>query len=176
MKLTLVRHTSVACGSTICYGQSDVDVSTTFEAEAQAVKQQIMGKSFDAVFSSPLQRCLKLVDYCGFQHPTWDKRLMELNFGDWEMTPWNEITDPKLEKWYVDWVNEKTTNGESFSDQIQRVENFLKELKTSNYQQVLIFAHAGVIRAVAILLGLVDIHQAFSDYKVEYGEIHNFDL
>ena len=176
MKLALVRHTSVACGSTICYGQSDVDVSTNFQDEAAEVKKKLSAKHFEVVFSSPLQRCLKLVDYCGIQQPICDKRLMELNFGDWEMIPWNEITDPQLENWYADWVNQKTTNGESFAEQIQRVNNFLTELKSQSYEHALVFTHAGVIRATAILLGLVDIHQAFSDYKLEYGQIIEFDL
>jgi alpha-ribazole phosphatase len=176
MKITLVRHTSVACGPTICYGQSDVDVSASFETEANEVKNKLGKKQFDAVFSSPLQRCIKLADYCNFQHPVWDKRLLELHFGDWEMILWNEIADPHLENWYADWVNVKTTNGESFADQIKRVENFLNELKAGNYQQVLVFTHAGVIRSTAILLGLVDIHQAFSDYKLDYGQIIEFDL
>lgn len=176
MKLTLIRHTSVNCESTICYGQSDVDVSSTFDAEAKVVKHKLNGKQFDAVFSSPLQRCIKLADYCGFQYPIWDKRLMELNFGNWEMTPWNEITDPQIQNWYANWINIAPTNGESFAEQVERVENFLEDVKSKESNEVLIFTHAGVIRAVAILLGIVNIENAFSNYNVEYGDIQCFDL
>jgi len=173
--ITLIRHTSVACGPTICYGQTDVDVAESFMEEAEKVKQKLDNRTFDAVYSSPLQRCTKLANFCGYNNPIWDKRLMELNFGDWENTPWTEISDPHLQNWYADWINTRTTNGESFADQVERVGQFLEELKATNLKNVLIFTHAGVIRAIAILLGLVEINQAFSDYKVEYGEVVNIN-
>ena len=175
MKITLVRHTSVYCGTTICYGQSDMDVAESFSEEAELVKLKIDNKSYDAVYSSPLQRCTKLANYCGHNTPQLDNRIMELNFGDWEGIPWNEITDPRIKDWYKDWINTRTTNGESFADQVERVGQFLEELKATNLKNVLIFTHAGVIRAIAILLGLVEINQAFSDYKVEYGEVVNIN-
>lgn len=171
MQITLVRHTSVACGPTICYGQTDVDVAESFFDEAEKVKQTIINLQPNCVYSSPLQRCTKLADYCGHNNPIADKRLMELNFGDWEGIPWAEITDPHIEDWYADWINTRTTNGESFADQVERVRLFLDDLRATNVENVLIFTHAGVIRAIAIILGLVEINQAFSDYKVEYGEV-----
>ncbi len=176
MKLTLVRHTSVQCKPNICYGQTDVDVARTFVEEAEKVSLQLGGCVFDAVFSSPLQRCTKLASHCGFSQPKLDNRLMELNFGDWEGIPWDEISDPNLDNWYADWVNVPTTNGESFAEQVERVRDFLGELKSGGYDEVLAFAHAGVIRAVAILLGVIDIQKAFSDYSVDYGEIKLFEI
>ena len=171
MKITLVRHTSVFCGPTICYGQSDMDVAETFLEEAEQVKLNIANKSFDAVYSSPLQRCTKLAKYCGYDTPKLDNRIMELNFGEWEGIPWTEITDPRIQDWYNDWINTKTTNGESFRDQINRVKAFLDDLRANNEENVLIFTHAGVIRAIAIILGLIEINQAFSDFKIEYGDV-----
>jgi alpha-ribazole phosphatase len=176
MNITLIRHTSVACEPTICYGQTDVDVAVSFAHEAEKVRQKLANRTFDAIYSSPLKRCTQLAEYCGYKTPIIDNRLMELNFGDWEMKPWNEINDPHLNNWYADWINTRTTNGESFAEQVQRVEDFLNELKTTGQQQVLIFTHAGVIRSVAILLGLIEMHQAFSDFNVEYGEINRFLL
>ena len=73
MTITLIRHTSVNVPSGICYGQSDVDVSGNFEFEAPIVKDKLASNRFDAVYSSPLQRCEKLASYCGFENPTIDK-------------------------------------------------------------------------------------------------------
>ena len=176
MKLTLVRHTAVDCLPTLCYGQTDVDVAKSFQDEAEIVRLQLHSMQFDKVFSSPLQRCVKLAAYCGFENIQLDNRLMELNFGDWEGQKWDEISDPNLEKWYADWILMSTTNGESFTDQIHRVEQFLQELSTAKWKNVLIFTHAGVIRCFAILLGLVDLEKAFSHYSVKYGEIKEFEL
>jgi alpha-ribazole phosphatase len=153
-----------------------VDVAETFSEEAEKVRRQLEGRSFDAVFSSPLQRCTKLASHCGFSQPRLDNRLMELNFGDWEGKEWNEISDPNLDSWYADWINVRTTNGESFANQLARVNNFMDELKTCRYNHVLIFTHAGVIRSLAVLLGLVQVENAFSDYGVDYGEIKKIEI
>ncbi|HLP05758.1 MAG TPA: alpha-ribazole phosphatase [Paludibacter sp.] len=176
MKITFIRHTSVAVPPGICYGQSDIEVAETFETEALQVLGKIKDKSFDAVYSSPLRRCTKLADYCGFTNPVTDERLMELNFGDWEMQAWDNIVDPQLQIWFNNWVDEQPTNGESFAEQVMRVGEFLDELRNRSCQQVLVFTHAGIIRATAISLGLIEINQAFSDYKVDYGGIFNFAI
>lgn len=41
MKITLIRHTSVAVENGICYGWTDVDVAPSFKAEASQVKQNL---------------------------------------------------------------------------------------------------------------------------------------
>ena len=129
MKITIVRHTSVKCTADVCYGLSDVEVADSFETEAQQVKEMLINRTFEHVYSSPLTRCRKLAAYCGYDNPQTDARLLELNFGDWEGTRWDEITDPNLQRWYADWINECPTNGESFAAQVARVKLFLEQLK-----------------------------------------------
>lgn len=175
MKITLVRHTSVSVETGICYGQSDVDIADSFKTEAELVNIQLQHHCFDSVFSSPLSRCTKLAQYCGFKEPILDSRLMELNFGDWEMKAWNNINDPQLERWYADWINEKSTNGESFKDQVERVKLFLNEIKETGFQHIVLFTHAGVIRALGVILGQFPIQKAF-EFQVEYGQINHFEL
>jgi alpha-ribazole phosphatase len=175
MKITIVRHTSVAVEPGICYGQSDVDVSEHFESEVAIIKSRLQSTHFDAIYSSPLIRCTKLAQYCGYSNALTDTRLMELNFGDWEMKDWNDINDPKLEHWYADWINEKPTNGESFLDQVKRVKCFLNNIQTIDYQHIAIFTHAGVIRSIGVILNQFPIEKAF-EFKVEYGQINQFEL
>ena len=103
MKITLIRHTRVAVETGICYGWSDVGVAPSFETEASRVKENISNQQFDIVYSSPLSRCRKLAAFCGFHEPILDDRLKELNFGEWEMKKWDDLTDPRLELWYKDW-------------------------------------------------------------------------
>jgi alpha-ribazole phosphatase len=175
VKITFIRHTSVDVETGICYGQSDVDVSAGFENEAAIVKSKLDPMHFDAVFSSPLQRCVKLAQFCEFSQPNCDDRLMEMNFGAWEMKPWSEITDPQLQRWFDNWENETPTQGESFKQLISRVENFLVELKSLPYHHVAIFTHAGVIRSAGIIADLFCVSDAF-DFKVEYGDVFEIDL
>ena len=105
MKITLIRHTRVAVETGICYGWSDVGVAPSFETEASRVKENISNEQFDIVYSSPLSRCRKLAAFCGFHEPILDDRLKELNFGEWEMKKWDDLTDPRLELWYKDWIH-----------------------------------------------------------------------
>lgn len=178
MIVTLIRHTSVAVPPGVCYGQSDVDVSERFAEEAGAVRQRLAAARFDAVYASPLRRCLKLAHYCGFASPRIDTRLMEMNFGDWEMQAWEAIADPQLARWYADWIGEAPTGGESWRAMIARVERFVAELKDGRHgelERVALFTHAGVIRAFAVALGLRAADAAF-DLRVDYGESFDFTL
>lgn len=170
MKITLVRHTSLNIAPGICYGQTDVEVGTQFYTEAQVVKTKLQGKVFDAIYSSPLKRCTQLATFCGFHTAQIDNRLMEMNFGNWEMKDWKTIADPQLQRWYDNWVIEKCSNGESFTELIKRVNDFYSELKMGNTENVLIFTHAGVIRSFLILEKVINIHNSF-DFKLNYADI-----
>ena len=116
MKITLIRHTRVAVETGICYGWSDVGVAPSFETEASRVKENISNEQFDIVYSSPLSRCRKLAAFCGFHEPILDDRLKELNFGEWEMKKWDDLTDPRLELWYKDWIHLPAGGGESYEN------------------------------------------------------------
>ena len=58
MDVFLIRHTSVDVPSGTCYGHTDVALRPTFPEEAARVKQQLDAYTFDAVYTSPLSRCL----------------------------------------------------------------------------------------------------------------------
>ena len=81
MKVTLIRHTSVAVPKGTCYGWSDVDVADTFEEEAIGTLRLIEGCHFDHAFTSPLLRARKLAARCGYPDATPDDRLKEMSFG-----------------------------------------------------------------------------------------------
>ena len=83
MKVYIVRHTSVDVPYDIFYGQTDVPVrENSFVEEATRVKEKIAPLSFDAVFTSPLTRCVRLATFCGYGDAMRDERLKELNFGN----------------------------------------------------------------------------------------------
>jgi len=84
MEIYLIRHTTPAIAKGICYGQTDLDVTDSFEAEVMSIKEHLP-KNIQAVYSSPLQRCRKLAEAIFPKHPVqlFDD-LMELNCGDWK--------------------------------------------------------------------------------------------
>ena len=104
MRVTMIRHTSVAVPKGTCYGWSDVPVADTFEQEAAVTRAKLEGMVFDQVYSSPLTRATKLAAYCGFPSPVLDDRLKEMNMGDWEMQRYDDICDEALQRWYDDYM------------------------------------------------------------------------
>ena len=82
MNIYLIRHTSVDVPKGLCYGQSDVPLRPTFEIEAAVTKAKIESIHFDMAYTSPLSRCTRLAQYCGFGDTIRDPRILELNFGD----------------------------------------------------------------------------------------------
>lgn len=175
MKLTAIRHTSVDIPAGVCYGFTDVPVNPSFEAEATIVKHQLKKYTFDKVYSSPLTRCTLLANYCGFSNPELDPRIKELNFGDWEMKSWMEIDKVDAQKWFANWLNFPTKNGESYAMMQKRVYSFLDELKSTKHKDICLFTHGGVIRLIHVYLGIHPIDESF-EFAVEYGQIFDFNL
>lgn len=149
MNLYLIRHTSLSVPEGICYGQSDVDISTSFYAELAQLKAKLQYLSVDAVYASPLQRCSKLAYALDIAAVTLDERLQELHFGDWEMQAWDAIPRDKFDIWAQDFANLSPPNGESFSTLYQRVIEFIEEVSSHlQGKNIVIVTHGGVIRAV----------------------------
>lgn len=146
MEIYLIRHTTPQIEKGICYGQSDIPLASTFEEEKDTVLRHLPNE-LDAIYSSPLNRCHQLAR---FIHPgksiIADERLLEMNFGDWEMKKWDELQQDTLNTWMSDFVNVCVPNGENFIALNERVQHFIKELIQQDHKKVAIVTHAGVIR------------------------------
>jgi len=149
MKLHLIRHTSLNIPSGICYGQSDVDVSENFHAECDLLREKLARIRFDAVYASPLQRCVKLADALDLGQLQLDHRLKELHFGDWEMQAWDSIPRDVFDTWAQDYANRAPPNGESFSELHVRSKSFIEDVSNhSRGKEIAVITHGGVIRAM----------------------------
>lgn len=176
MKLFLIRHTSVLVPPGTTYGFTDVPLRPTFEEEAERTRAQLAGLQFDQVYCSPLSRCRRLAAACGFENPILDDRLKELNFGEWEMKTWEEVSaDPRSERWFADWIHTPAPGGESLQDQYNRLANFLDELRRKPYQQVAIFAHGGILTCARVYAGEYGLEEAFK-HVTEYGGVTKIAL
>ena len=176
MEVILIRHTSVDVPPGMCYGQTDVPLKPTFETEAAVTAENLKAYlPFDHVYTSPLTRCVRLATYCGYPDAERDKRIMEINFGDWEMKPFEQNEDPRLQEWYADYMNVAATGGESFTMQYRRVSQFLDELKKKHYTSVAIFAHGGVLICAQLYAGILKAEEAF-DALTPYGGIVRINL
>lgn len=145
MLIHLIRHTTPDIAAGICYGQTDLDVTETFEQEVAVIHSKT-NTHYDAVYTSPLQRCAKLADTLQAQQRFTDKRLMEYNFGDWEMRPWSEFKSSQTKNWMNNFVDQPAPNGDSIKIMHQRVHDFFTELLKQPYNKVALVTHSGVQR------------------------------
>jgi alpha-ribazole phosphatase len=173
MNITLIRHTKVETEQGVCYGKSDVSLAPSFEQELIIIANKIQGIGFDVIYSSPLLRCRKLAESL-FPNKIiiYDDRLMEMNFGEWEGQKWDDIFNTEEGKaFFNDFVDTKCPGGESYTDLINRVEEFYKELKSVHTEKnMVIITHGGPIRAFVHLIKNISCEDAFK-IEVNYGEI-----
>lgn len=201
MDVYLIRHTEVAVGRSVAYGQSDVDLADNYEEQLDRLRVHLPNDP-TAIFSSPLNRCRRLAEdlasmlAAGSQIETapgqtavvdahrpvvqFDDRLKEFHFGDWEMMPWAAIGRDALDPWMADFVNVPTPNGESFQQVFDRVSAFWREqiLPLANQPPgppVFIVSHGGVIRALLCLFLDLSLRNAYR-INLDYGAVTKLTL
>ena len=175
MELILVRHTTLNVREGICYGQSDILPSATFKEEAKKVAKVLVTCSPDVVFTSPLSRCTMLAAEVGYSDAIKDQRLLEYNFGDWEMMPWANIHGEYARKWMEDYISWPAPNGDSMEDLVRRMDDFIIDIKTKDYKKVLCFTHSGPIRIAMHLKDKIPMDKLF-DQQVEFGGVYSFSI
>ena len=114
MKFFFLRHTSIDVAQDVFYGQTDLDVSSSFETELKKIKLKLQDENILLdklkVFSSPLKRCVKLANSLT-NKIILDERIMELNLGDWEMKPKQSIESKLIKEWEDNMMTFKIPNG-----------------------------------------------------------------
>ncbi|WP_430935119.1 alpha-ribazole phosphatase [Saccharicrinis sp. 156] len=173
----LIRHTTPKVKPGVCYGISDVDVVESFNEEVDDIKHLLNGFSPELVAASPLIRCQKLaVSLFSDLDINTDNRLMEMNFGDWEMKPWADIDRSTMKTWSADFVNIPTPNGECFNDLYQRASGFMDELiRKSDSPKVALVTHSGIMRCLCSRYLHIPLSKVFR-LKLNYGAVIKLTL
>ncbi len=169
MEIYLVRHTTPNIKKGICYGQTDLDVTSDFEKEWKAVHEKLKFDTGTIIYSSPLQRCSKLANTIN-TNVRIDDRLMELDFGPWEMKAWNDISPKEIKPWMNDFVNTKVPTGESYMDLQERVVDFFNKVVLPSKKDSILISHAGPIRALLAHIKNMPLKDSFS-IQLNYGHV-----
>ena len=145
MQLYLIRHPTPQVATGICYGRTDLALAEDASAAAARIRPQLPPQA--PGFTSPLQRCRQLADAL---HPTprHDPRLQEMNFGAWEMRPWNQIQREALDGWAADPLGYAPPEGESVGQLQERVRDFVRELKDEGVGRAVLVTHAGILKVI----------------------------
>jgi alpha-ribazole phosphatase len=166
----LIRHTTPAVAKGICYGQTDLGLTDSFDAEADIIRK-LLPADIGAVYSSPLLRCTRLAESLFPGHPvSLQPDLMEVFCGDWEMRHWDQLPKEEIEPWMADFVNIRIPGGESYTDLHDRVSRCFSAIAGHAAQSpVAVIAHGGVIRS--ILSGITDtpLIDSFKVFALYYG-------
>lgn len=172
MELYLIRHPRPAVPPSVCYGCSDIGLAEDVTAAAQRLCA-LLPASY-ALYASPLTRCRLLADALGAA-PVFDARLMEMDFGTWEMQTFDAIGRAALDEWSSDFLGYRPAGGESARDMEQRVLACFEELLAGRHEHAVIVGHSGPMRAIAAhLLQLPPQRWLALDFA--YGTATRFDI
>jgi alpha-ribazole phosphatase len=164
----LIRHTTPDVAKGICYGQTDLDVTGSFEQEVASIIPHLP-KNIAAFYSSPLQRCKKLAEALFPKQPIQlHSDLMELNCGTWEMQEWNAIAKTEMQPWLDDFVNVVVPQGESYLQMHERVVKRFEEIAQGNKPAVIV-AHGGVLRSILAHITHTPLKESFDVFSCHYG-------
>ena len=153
MALTLLRHTTPDVAPGTCYGRSDLALATSFPNEAEIVLSGL--PPIDRIVSGPLSRCAQLAEFVGARsgmEVVQDDRLVEMDFGRWEMQAWGDLPRHELDAWASDFLHARPHEGESVAMLTARTQDAITEFNQKG-RHTLVVTHAGVIKAVFAALG-----------------------
>lgn len=179
MHLYLVRHPRPVVAANICYGRTDLAVAAEELALVLASLLPVLPKNA-LLFSSPLRRCTELTASLAqaleSPNPTYDERLAEMHFGDWEMRTWDDIPRAAIDAWTNDMVGYRPGGGENVLQVAQRVRAFRDELTELNAEHAVVICHAGTIRLLAacehgLSVPEMALYAAQKPHKIRYGEL-----
>lgn len=175
MSIYLIRHTTPLIGKGICYGQSDIDITGSFQEEAAQIKTALLSVPVHAVYSSPLMRCHKLASWLFPGHDiALEPALMEIHCGEWEGLHWDAIPPEVIDPWMKDFVNVRIPGGESYVQMHSRVIDCFTEIARAPAPSAII-THGGVIRSILAHITGTPLVDSFSAFSISYGCVMRLD-
>jgi alpha-ribazole phosphatase len=190
MRLTLVRHPAPLVAAGLCYGISDVPADPAALSAALATLAHALPHSAGMrIYSSPLRRCTALSTALAAQlempPPRLDSRLVEMDFGAWELRPWDRIARAEIDAWAADLAHYAPGGGETVLQVATRVALFLDALRRARVADAIVVCHAGTIRLLAAIeraglqgtppgeaaLAAIALQASATPHRIDYGGV-----
>lgn len=167
-RIYLVRHGELYEEDNVhrCLGHTDVPLTKRGERQAEKTAEWFQDKNIDRIYSSPLLRCVKTAEIIKKQKKTSGQdveittleALRELDAGKWENLSFEEIREKYPEEYEArgrELGYYAPPDGESFYQAGIRFGKCLEEIRKEVKGNILIVAHAGVMRGyLSGLLGI----------------------
>ena len=150
MKLYVMRHGATKMNKEKLHnGLIDEDISEEGINQAKEAREKLKNIDFDIIYCSPLLRAKHTCEIinCNNIPVIYDDRLEERTLGELDG---KNIEEEGLstEDYYNYYYKSEIKGFEDLPTLLARVHSFIDELKTKKYNQVLIVAHGGVLRAI----------------------------
>ena len=147
-QIYLARHGETAWTITGQHtGRTDIPLTPPGESKAVLLGKRLKGLTFDAVYTSPLQRASKTCELAGFSMGAKkDADLMEWHYGDYE-----GLTTAEIQKDRPGWnvFRDGCPGGETIEDIAARAQRVVDRLRASTLSKVLLFSHGHFLRFIA---------------------------
>lgn len=181
--LYLIRHAEVEARYQGVFGGTiDMDISPRGREQATALARYLKGKTFDAIYASPMKRVQQtLAPYLnnGAPKPVIFPKLHEVDFGDWTGLNFAEVQErygAPASTWLDQIAAGTIPNAENAVTYRNRIEPCVREILQSHPgRRVAVFCHGGVIRQIlAILLDLPLTKTA--SFEIDYTSITEIEV
>ena len=158
-----------------CLGSTDVSISEYGKKQIEQSKEYIRSFGWKKVYTSPMKRCLQTGEYLGINR---DEMVIKENLKEMEAGIWENLTFREIKEKYPELYEERGRNlgtfavegAESFRDAGERFAVCLDEIRRETAEDLLVIAHAGVIRGFLCLLTGCNPNQVM-DFSVPYGSV-----
>lgn len=157
-RVHLLRHGQVEGYETKRYnGQSDAPLTDLGRNQSAAFAGRFQRTQLTAIYSSDLYRCRVAADQIALLQeadPLYCSELRELNVGDWEGIPWEQLQRHYPELWQArlaDIVNVAPPAGETVLQMAQRVRPLIRRIISDHAGgEIVIVGHGGVNRVILL--------------------------
>lgn len=152
MKIWVTRHGQTNLNKKkLMQGLTDEPLNETGIQQAKEARAGIGEITFDAVYASPLDRAITtgaIIGGIDKKDVIIDPRIIETDFGKYEKCSYYGMGPFMTLYWALPEVFPAPKSVETIASMVKRSSDFLKEIETKEYENVLIACHGGIIRAL----------------------------
>lgn len=177
MKIILVRHGKTQANIDWKYSTDDTVLAKDGLYILDKTKELLKDYEIDEVYTSALIRSQETAKHLGFNNFTVDKRINEMNFGDFR----GQSIDEVRLKQKLFFENEKNNyfvtrypNGESRNEVIKRTSEFLDEMSQKDGKTILCISHGIAIRSTLFWV-LKDLSN-WNSFWIDNGSLTVFNV
>lgn len=184
MRLLFVRHGETDWNvENRIQGGTDTALNETGLEQARQLGQKLAEQKLmiAKIYSSKLKRAHKTAEIVGellgVDVESVDG-LEEMNLGQWEGMRWHEVKETypeEYEEWYLNRRYQKTPNGESYQELLERVLPVLTYITQKEENIVLVVTHSANIVTLLAVIHNTAFDQMFRVYKIGNADVVEID-